>query len=76
MMVYIYISIQMIIKGAQMETLLTTRETAKFLRVQLGTLYRWRKENTGPVFLRSGNKVLYSVNELNNWIGNKEINND
>lgn len=50
------------------ERLLTTREAAKFLTIDIRTLERWRIEGTGPSYLRySAHTVRYTLGDLVAW---------
>ena len=44
--------------------LFTTQETAKMLRRSKSTLDKWRMKSGGPVFMKYGNKVLYTKDSL------------
>lgn len=47
---------------------LDTKEAARLLCVKPRTLMFWREKRRGPVFYRPGNKVLYKVEDLENFI--------
>nr|WP_162858523.1 helix-turn-helix domain-containing protein [Sneathiella chungangensis] len=47
--------------------MISTYEAARRLGISVRTLERHRQNKTGPVFLRLGRRVLYSVSELNRW---------
>jgi excisionase family DNA binding protein len=46
---------------------LTESEVAELLKVSVGTLRRWRREGTGPPWLRLGRGVRYLRAEVNAW---------
>ncbi|MFC4271835.1 helix-turn-helix domain-containing protein [Sneathiella chungangensis] len=51
----------------EVSRLISTYEAARRLGISVRTLERHRQNKTGPVFLRLGRRVLYSVSELNRW---------
>jgi hypothetical protein len=50
------------------DTLLTQNEAASFLRLSPRTLERHRVTGNGPKFMKAGKRVLYSDEELRNWL--------
>ena len=52
--------------------LLTPNEVAELLRVSPATVYRWRKNNSGPPFTRVGAEVRYFREELLAWVRSGE----
>ncbi len=48
--------------------LLTTRETARFLKISKKTLERMRVEGRGPKFIKVGRNVRYRLDALHEWI--------
>lgn len=46
---------------------LTTKELAERLRLHPGTLYNWRAKNLGPKCMKLGNKLVYSIKEVEAW---------
>lgn len=49
------------------ESMATSREVARFLRVSEGTLRNWRSEGSGPKFERVGRSVRYDWAEVRRW---------
>lgn len=46
---------------------LTAEEVAKRLRVSTATLARYRWKGTGPEYIKSGGRVLYSEFVIDEW---------
>ncbi|MEI7606820.1 MAG: helix-turn-helix domain-containing protein [Rhodospirillaceae bacterium] len=58
---------------ASITGLLTTREVAAVLRVNPGSVERWRRTGAGPPFRRlSGGAIRYSINDVNAFIAAAE----
>ena len=57
------------------QTLLTTIEAAKIVRLSPRTLERHRVQGTGPRYRKAGPgmraRVLYTMEDLNEWVGRK-----
>ena len=51
-----------------MPELLNTTEAAQRLRLNLQTLNRWRRQGTGPAYLRVGKKVMYQADQITAWL--------
>lgn len=51
-----------------MSELLTTRETADYLRLAINTLEHWRLEGRGPAFTRFGRQVRYRRADVDRWL--------
>ncbi|MGO7538459.1 helix-turn-helix domain-containing protein [Rhizobium ruizarguesonis] len=51
---------------------LTAKEAADHLRVSEVTLARWRSTGKGPVYIKSGGRVLYRVSTLLEYAKNSE----
>ncbi|CDH45988.1 helix-turn-helix domain-containing protein [Candidatus Contendibacter odensensis] len=51
-----------------MSELLNTVEAAQRLRLNPQTLNRWRRQGTGPAYVRVGKKVMYQENQINTWL--------
>ncbi|MFN4311254.1 MAG: helix-turn-helix transcriptional regulator [Ferrovibrio sp.] len=41
-----------------MPALLTTKEAARLLRVDPQTMFRWRKDGTGPAYIRVAQTII------------------
>lgn len=54
---------------SQQSPLLTPREAATWLRSTERTLERWRRQGTGPAFVRVGRHVAYRLEDLEAWVG-------
>ena len=50
------------------EALLTESETAHRLGVSVSGLRKWRREGTGPPFIRMGRLVRYSALDIEAWL--------
>lgn len=48
--------------------LLTTRDVSDYLKVPVGTLYKWRREGTGPKSFRVGRGTRYRREDVEAWI--------
>lgn len=51
-----------------MNDLMTTTEVATVLGVSVAALRRWRREGTGPQWLRIGRLVRYSPAAVEEWL--------
>ena len=47
---------------------LTSKDAAEFLCVSPLTLRKWRWEGKGPQFVKAGRKVLYRLQDIEDWI--------
>jgi len=58
-----------------METLLTTRELSKKIRVAIQTITGWRCDRPpkGPPYIKLGGKVLYPVDAVDKWIASRTV---
>lgn len=52
-------------------TVLNTKEAAKYLRLSASTLNRWRCYGTGPKYLKLGRAVRYQQNELDAYLATR-----
>ncbi|HRY15873.1 MAG TPA: helix-turn-helix domain-containing protein [Candidatus Competibacteraceae bacterium] len=56
------------------ETLLSTRETADYLRVSPSTLQWWRRIGRGPSFVRTGGyRLFYTTRDLDDYIARQRV---
>lgn len=53
---------------ATIELYLTEEKTSKRINVSKSALRKWRREGTGPRYVKLGRLVRYSVAELENWL--------
>jgi predicted DNA-binding transcriptional regulator AlpA len=51
-----------------MSELLNTVEAAHRLRLNPQTLNRWRRQGTGPAYVRVGKKVMYLEEQITTWL--------
>jgi excisionase family DNA binding protein len=51
-----------------MDEILTINEVAAMLKCSPTTLYRWRKEGTGPKYFNLRGDVRYKLSEINAFI--------
>lgn len=49
-------------------SLLTTEEVSAYLKVPIGTLYKWRREEKGPRSFRLGRGTRYRREDLHAWL--------
>jgi predicted DNA-binding transcriptional regulator AlpA len=49
-------------------TLLCEQEVAGILRLSITTLWRWRRDNSGPKFQRIGRLIRYRQEDVQSWI--------
>ena len=61
------------IELADQDRFLTPSEAAEFLRRSKRTLARMRAEGCGPAFHRHGNKILYSLTALRDWMADQTV---
>jgi predicted DNA-binding transcriptional regulator AlpA len=50
------------------ERLWTLRETAEFLAIPVGTLYKFNHQGTGPRFFRVGKHCRYDPRDVAAWL--------
>jgi hypothetical protein len=50
------------------EHLLTTDEAADYCKLSPRTMAGHRVKGTGPIFLKLGSRVLYSIKDLDEWL--------
>ena len=51
------------------ETLLTEQETAAFLKVKIYSLRKWRREGSGPCYIRCGGRLIrYVEGDIISWL--------
>ncbi len=55
------------LESNSMNTFLTQREAAEYLRLSSRTLERMRLAGTGPQFRRFGRRVTYAVQDIREW---------
>lgn len=48
--------------------LMTVRQLSDYLRVPIGTIYRWSSEGSGPPSYKVGKHVRYSSFEVSQWL--------
>ena len=50
------------------DVILTESEAARRLGVSVSGLRKWRREQTGPQFIRIGRLIRYSLDDLQGWL--------
>ncbi len=56
------------------ESLLTSREVAKWLLISNQTLNHWRISGAGPKFIRlSANRIGYRLDDVEAWLAGRAI---
>lgn len=53
---------------------LDTKEAARFMRLSPATLRKWRQIGQGPHFSKVHGKVLYSGNDIHDYIIDRRVN--
>jgi excisionase family DNA binding protein len=53
---------------SKVEDCLTAKEAAKFLRVSIKTLERWRRESKSPPYIKTKRTILYKTEDLLAWL--------
>jgi excisionase family DNA binding protein len=60
-------------KGQTMnEKLMNTKELAEYLGVARSTLIQYRKDGTGPVYIKLGHLVRYKKMDVDIWVEEKK----
>lgn len=54
------------------EQLLAPAEVSRWLRIPVGTLYRWRSNGSGPPAIRVGRHLRYRASDLRAWLEDRE----
>jgi len=52
-----------------MLNLMTEEEVSKRLNVSVASLWRWRLQSRGPLFIKVGSLVRYRPEDLESWLG-------
>jgi hypothetical protein len=53
---------------------LNEQEASRYLGgLSIHTLRQWRSKGTGPDYLRVGSRIIYNVEELNNWMESHRV---
>lgn len=55
-------------RGEIIVNLMTEQQVSERLNISLSSLRRWRLTKRGPVFLKIGSMVRYSVEDLDAWL--------
>jgi len=55
-----------------LQDVMTTTESANYLRLQKNTLEVWRLKGIGPKFLKLGRRVLYRRRDLETFMAERE----
>jgi len=55
------------------DDLLTVRQVAQQLKLDPGTLNRWRANGFGPPFCRLGRRIRYRRAALEQWVASREL---
>ena len=53
-------------------TLARPQETAEHFLISKQTLWRWRKQEGFPQPLQRGSVILFDIDKIMDWLGNKE----
>jgi hypothetical protein len=57
--------------GNSEQIVITESETARRLNISVSGLRKWRREGTGPKFMRFGRLIRYSVDDLKVWLSER-----
>lgn len=57
---------------SQEQIMLNTGEVAAILQVKTHTLYTWRAAGKGPKYAKIGRKILYSAQDISEFIQSKK----
>lgn len=58
-------------QGNGVKTLLCEQEVAAIMRLSITTLWRWRRDGTGPKFQRIGRLIRYRQEDVQSWIDSR-----
>lgn len=48
--------------------ILNNDEAAEYLKVKASTLNNWRLQGKGPIYINTGNHILYDIKDLNDFL--------
>lgn len=56
------------------QQLLTSTETAKFLKVTHATIINWRRSGSGPQYINMGPRLVrYRLSDLESWLDSQIV---
>lgn len=47
---------------------MTDKELAKYLKISLPTIHRWRRDKVGPAFVKLGKSVRYRIADVDQYL--------
>lgn len=50
------------------DKILRIPELCQLLNVSISTLFRWRRDGTGPLFFKEGRNIFYRLSDVKKWI--------
>jgi predicted DNA-binding transcriptional regulator AlpA len=54
--------------GGEITALWDERETARLIHVSAAALRKWRREGTGPTYIRAGRLIRYRKADVETWL--------
>lgn len=55
--------------------LISAKQTARMLGVHPNTLCKWRIRGIGPRYMKIGQKIIYRVSDIDDWLGRRTYDN-
>ncbi len=55
------------------EEVLREKDAAQFLKIKQSTLYRWRRDGSGPRYSSCGKRIRYLKSTLVEWVREREV---
>lgn len=52
---------------------LTPRKAAEYLLASENTLAQYRSEKRGPAYIKRGNRIVYTVEDLDAWMRSNRV---
>ena len=63
----------MLVKGSQMETLISPQGLSEYLDIPLGTIYQWNYRHVGPPAHRVGRHLRYRMCDVQAWLDKNTV---
>ncbi len=58
---------------SEIERPVTAQVVADHLKVAASTVDRWRREGKGPPYMRIGNRCMYFLSEVQDWLETQKV---
>jgi len=55
--------------------IMTPQQTAEFIGLATGTLAKMRLRGNGPIYIKTGRRVFYTLHDINTWIDERKFRN-